>query len=572
MNSGLIFYYNLLGLDLNDLLLDFQFPSGNSVISNGAPNFPQFSGALSSVGNFYNNSGYGNFTGQSLTIQNWSGTSSYYSHVFITNRSGIGEGILFDSLTTGSVYSGFSLGFNAANQLYVQSYDQNGPFCYCAKMILGKQNLCAVVFSNNTINFYSYDFNNSSFLTDGKAINGQYFLQSSKAVIGNTGISAPSFIEKTPFSGLIQEYIIIQEALTPSSLRYLCSGLASTYNYNSGIVSGFYSNEITGFTNGITGTTGITGYANIVTGTILDPFGTGNFINLYTTSGITGYFVSGLNITPLTGLVESFLTGDPTSGISLNPSFISGFYLDEITFLEKIGPNDISVANLYPMAQGGQLNLEANYNLVNGQFQLNNVYTEPQIEIYLNGISQVNSGYAVTGNFYNNQIIISGDYILSGFYLDSTGFYGPTDELIYDLFSGQKQRIAITNAVSGHSESLSLSGSNLVFFNGQLLISGLNYSVSGGNFIWATNVYSGASGALNTYSIPNADYYTGQFLNITGKIFRGNSQIYYNGQRQLINYNYLENSSIDLIFQSGVFDNTLTSIYPDDGLFFQTTG
>lgn len=571
IHSGFLYYYDLLGLDRDSLRLHYRFDETSGVnIPNDAPNFPQMSGTLSSVGNFYNKSGSGLFTGQTLTIQNSTGLpSDFWSHIFVFERTGGGKGVIFDSLMQNDIVSGYLIGINDANKLYFESYDQNGPMSKTSSIMLGKKNMVAVVRANNLLTFYCFDFNNDDILSENHSLNGTYVLPASKGVIGRN-VSSPSYVQTGRFDGYIDEYVFLQEGITPSTFRYLVSGLCSDYIVSTGDITLISGVEITGYATGITGVTGVTGFENQVTGSGIDPFGTGEYELFWGTVPLTGYIVSGYGITALTGTVVRSVTGDPFTSVVLRSGYVRDFNLDEVSYIRQVDIDDISLLNIYPF-WSTQLNLQAGYDFVLGQFQLDSIYETSQIEVYLNGIAQLDTGFAVTGNFYGSGVVLSGDYRLDGFYLDTTGFFGENDIILYDRISGARQRVYVTGAQSGATESLTPTG-QFIYFNGQLMLSGIDYSTGvSGLYRWTTSKYDGVTGALITFPIiPVNESITGELLDaLTGIVPRRNSQLFLNGQRQLINKDYIENSAFDLINQSGIFETSLTLLYNDDENFFE---
>ncbi len=569
-HSGLLYYFDLLGLDRDTLRVHYRFDvNSGATIPNDAPNFPQMSGQLSSVGGFYDSSGSGKFTGQNVQIQNATGIpADFWTHIFVYEKTGAGRGVLFDSLMTGSIYSGYVIGVNDNNRLYFESYDQKGPFSKTSDIILGKKNVVAVVRANSLLTFYCYDFNNSDILSDSHSLNGTYVLSAAKGVIGATN-NAPNFIERNPFTGYLDEYLYLQEGVTPSTFRYLVSGLCSDYSVTSGAVICHSSVEITGYTTIVTGVSGVTGYEMQVTGSGLDPFGTGSYELYWGVVPKMGYLVSGLQVVNLSGVVVRCNTGDPQTTLTLRGDYTKGFNLDEVSYVRKMYESDFSVLNVFSIF-GPTLNLEAGYDFVLGQFQLGDLYQENQVGIYLNGISQLSTGYSVTGGFYQSGVVLSGDYRLDGFYMDSTGFFNETDVVIYDELSGAKSRAFITGAQPGLYEDMTVSG-QLIFLNGQLLVSGYDYSAgTGSQFRWENANLQGATGALTSFPMGGCafSYYTGILLTTTN-VPRRNSQLFLNGQRQRLGQDYIENSSIDLIRQSGIFENSLPTVYDNNDLFFE---
>jgi len=574
LNSGFIYQVNFLGINPDSYRLHYRFQdTGSRRVVNEVPNasFSHLSGSLSSTGQFYATTGSGFFSGQSVVVQGTGLAAQNFTHLFVIEKTGRGKGVIFDASSgNGSLFSGYSIGITDSNKLYFESYDNSGPYCITSSLVLGKKNMASVMKANGRVSFYCADFNNNKLISDSYNVLNQYFLPSNKGIIGRS-LSGFNFIETAPLTGFLSEYVYFSQGLSPSALRYLMTGLASNYYHSGGNVSGFQTVGITGQVSGVTGVTGVTGYQTVIISSGLDPFGTGEYIYTYGSTGVTGYLTSGVSITSLTGYITTYLTGDAFSGLSLNSGFVQQFNLDEISYLRKIDSDDYSAAYIFPeLLSGIKLNQEAGYDLVEGKFQLDNICSENQIQVYANGVGQLSTGSYLSGDFYGSGLIPSGDYILDEYYLETTGFLGDDDIIVYDLLSGAKQRIVTSGGYSGYVDSIDVQNSK-VFLGGQLLVSGHNYTSSGTSMRWINDIYSGVTGYLNTFPLQYANkYFTGTFLNITGvTIPRGNSSVYLNGQRQIPIKNYIENSALDLINNSGNFNNLSNFVYNLETGFFE---
>ncbi len=578
VHSGFKYYFDLLGLDNNSYRVHYRFDdntgSGNK-ISNEATGFLPMSGFLSPTGSgFYSQPGSGYFTGNIITIMNATGLpSEAWTHIIVYNKTGTGAGVLVDTLTgsMGSLVSGYTIGINDNNRLYFESYDNNGPFTATSSIMLGKQNVVAVTKSNSVLSFYCYDFNNQETLSDNFSINGEYIVSSRRCTIGRAINSLP-FSIKRDYKGYLDEYIFLQESITPFTFKYLASGLVSTYSGTTGPITTFSGIEITGYSYSLTGLTGITGYKNVVTGSGLDPFATGNAYEFYwQTVPLSGYLTTGFRIDVQTGYVFRYITGDTVDTLTPNIPFMTGCALDEVSYLRKIDDSDMSVLYLNRF-RFRVLNLDAGFDDVQGRFQVRTSTLHTSTQIYINGIAQYPGGFTVTGGFYGSGIVFDSgvDYRLDKFYVDSTGLYSLDDVCIYDEVSGPK--VSFTGIpLSGNTLS-STAGSNYYFLNGVLLTSGLDYISVGGTFTWITNAYSGMENP-RTFTFPHqgliAAYQTGLATSHSGLVQRRGTQLFLNGQRQLLGWNYIENSSLDLIRQSGLFDATTTLLYDNNSGFFE---
>lgn len=253
----------------------------------------------------------------------------------------------------------------------------------------------------------------------------------------------------------------------------------------------------------------------------------------------------------------------------MNTGFIESFRYDEVSYLRKIDSNDFNTFFRF-VNNKKNINKVADFDLINNVFELNDTYNDSGIQIYLNGISQFNAGYTVTGNIYNQGVTISGSYYLDNFSVQSTGFYEVTDLMIYDVISGVKQQAFITGmGISGRAEAVTLNTGSLAFLNGILLVSGHSYQNNGGSFQWISNLYSGISGAISVFQLDQPYTRLTGSLGLTGDFPKGASMLYLNGQKMNTNSEYVENSTIDLVSQSGIFGLSLSKIYNNEETYFE---
>ena len=567
MNTGFRQAYESLDIATGTYAAHFSFDvSGQNPIANYS-NYPLVSGAISTTSGFYIIPDSGLFTGQTISAVSVQ-TGDYWTHIFVNQKTGSAGGVLFDSFQSGSngIYSGYLLGFNDANKLFVEFFDNAGPAVYTSDIVLAKKNCLAVTRANNALNFYSYDFNNELLLSDTKVINGQFLLPSTKFLVGGTS-GAPSYINYGNYKGYLDEYVYITDSIIPSHLQSLMSGFVAYSTYTQGIVTSVTGVEVTGYSLVFTGTTGNLGYQNTAISSGLDDFG--DYYVTYAQTAITGYLTSGSGIVPLTGLVIDSYTGESGFSAIINTGYIESFRYDEVSYLRKIDSNDFNT--FFRFANNKKnINKIADFDLINNVFELADIYSESGVQIYLNGVSQLSQGYQVTGNIYNQGVVISGNYYLEDFTVQSTGFYESTDSMIYDIILGQKQRAFITGmGVSGRSEAVVLDSGSLVFLNGVLLPSGHSYINNGVAFQWNNNALSGVSGALTVFQLDQSYARLTGVINLTGNYPRRASMLYLNGIRSMVDIDYVENSTVDLISQSGIFGLSLKAIYNNEATYFE---
>ena len=316
-----------------------------------------------------------------------------------------------------------------------------------------------------------------------------------------------------------------------SSGRVLYSGFSYT---NSIFISG--DNLLTGAIIG----SGITGYMYIPTSTVVGI--NGSIFNTFELSGISGL---------ITGSIISgrrFITTGVTTGIQLFNQYIysgnlENFYENNIlitpnnTFSNIDNLDIIEVYGLNKTGQGYPYKIYYDPNL--NSFKMLNYPLNQNTYFFLNGILQ-NSGDINSGYFQ-----INGSNILAN--LDAND-YGE-----YKFYTGVT---GFTTGITGigtiYNGSIKLSGTNYansdIFFNGQKLISGINFNKIGstGLNILITNGIS--DGEFSFYPKINNQYYiTGSDLN-TFKNISGLAEeyIWFNGVKMDKNYDYQKISCLSL--------------------------
>lgn len=565
-NDGFLYYYDLMGLSRSDYRLHFPFALASDPIQNIATDSGNV-GSWDFSGQFYSRSGAGMMTGQKISLSAPSGLSGdNWTHLIVFDKITGGRGVLFDSLSTGLLWSGYTLGVNDANKLYFESYDQNGYSCRTSNIMLGQRNCVAFVKSDETLSFYAFDAPHNSILSDSFNISAEFTRFSQNIAIGR-GLDAATY----PANAYVDDYVYLSDGLNPSALLALMSGLFSTVVTGAGPVTSVTRREITGYSTGQYMYSGVTGYVNIITGSGQNPFGIWEY--QYQTVPLTGLIATGAKIvTPLTGDVVYSFTGDATTSVVFDDSLVTGMTLNEVSFIRKLYPSsDRTFLLTSTSLRTGDLNLVGSYDAINARFQLDDIYTG--IQAYLNGQAGFNLGTYPTGIGYYTGYGVSGTYSLTGFYAEAEATFLPSDAFFYDVLpvvSGNGF-VWATNPVSGSLQpTMFISSSQHVFLNGVLLRSGVDYNISGGAFRWWTNDYSGASGVLSSCDFPPSANPGQTGLYFSPSAFqRTKSQVFLNGQRQLLNLNYIENHTFDLIGQTGLFEMDLSTVYNNSNSFFE---
>jgi hypothetical protein len=364
----------------------------------------------------------------------------------------------------------------------------------------------------------------------------------------------------------------------------------SGYLFNSGFyytgitgifVSGFTSGVGDGITGYITGASGYsysgeTGFRNDYIGSLFDSCG--NETKLYDRISLSG-LISGQNLylEPLigpiyiTGAIEYPLTGNilgytgiyitgtycddvfTSSGdiaLDINLDYLRSLSYSEISLLSEVKSENDIVEIYYEPYQNTKLNYNKDLmydNLLTQHFDSFNILDENKILLFSNGQALVNSGYNTFQSGYDTIILPNLDYTIQNNGIITNNKFNENDSFFYDSFSGNSSGLSLNNYAANTTIPNVNFNNCWIFYNGQKLISGIDYlnfnqlnfsTNTGDNYILIKQVkpsmvyISGNSGSFN--------------LNQSG-LNNGCSQVYFNGIKQKINNNYIENSKYDFI-------------------------
>lgn len=202
-----------------------------------------------------------------------------------------------------------------------------------------------------------------------------------------------------------------------------------------------------------------------------------------------------------------------------------------------------------------------------GDFRSDFVKTTGDLSLYINGVNLCSGefrdlplltedGYPIlteSGEFIYLDYLAA-QYIYSGRYFLSFLTWDREDTSLFDSFtSGALRRyFEVESDLDLYSGSTKPSiGNEYWFVNGQKLISGLEYTQSGSTITLLTNQLSGIGGILYS-SAPGSGSVTNTYrtgISISGSNFPvRSSQVYLNGIRQIINEDYVEVGSGDLLY------------------------
>jgi len=363
--SGLNDFYSHLGLGTGNLKVyyDFSIPSGNVLPSVSNAN-PTHSGVLDYIGQFHDIEGSGFFTGQSLEVSNFDSINqSRITYLLCFEKTTSQNGILLSTLRSGDVYpSGFAVGVNDVNKLFIESYDtQLGPVVRTSSLPLGRKNAIAITkHNNNNFSVFNYNFGRQELDVEQLDFQFSTLSENTGLTIGNY-TDTPSYFEANPFVGYIDHFSVITDLLETRTLATLFSGLVSDgfnsdyqllnssqrysyFNLKSPYRSGMFDSITSGLTEyindnifnitGIGSVTALTsgtvvgGVANVsgyIAGTVGFPTGyyeqtTGLVVTGYTysgrvptASGITGYQL--VNFCPFANILDDIYQVSGYSGL-----------------------------------------------------------------------------------------------------------------------------------------------------------------------------------------------------------------------------------------------------------------
>jgi len=527
---------------------------------------------------------------------------------------------------------GYLLGINDANKLYFKYWNPvEGAYTFTYSKILSDKNLIVLNRNNSVITMGRYNNNTYSFETEEFSIYQNAFKNHPSGILylgGYGGTNIP--IQNWATRGTSNLYAYVDKFYFFSGLPFqycntLASGLYSIatgyqgstntfcyttgYNFNSGFsytgvtgifVSGFSSgiSGITGYTTGVSGYSysGITGYSGKSLGIYVDNCGnsqtlyqqvpvSGLISGTYVTAiALTGFtYITGTKEIQLTGNISGssgiYITGQVCNNIftvtgdilyDVDQNYLKSLSYSEISLLSNIKQNEDIVEIYNEPYQNTSLNYNVNliYDNLNNYHTDNQILDSNKILLFANGQALLNSGYVLVQNGYDVNILPSADYYITGNIITTNNSFIINDNLFYDSFTGNITGFLLTGYSSGSVIPNVNFFNSLVFYNGQKLISGidytgsnqLNFSISSGdNYILIKNLPSNIvyqSGSTGTLNLNNKN------LN------NGCTEVYLNGIKQKLNNNYVENSFYDLISGNYIEASTNSIIYNNTDDFF----
>lgn len=498
-------------------------------------------GILNKNDNFYTYSGSGYFDGS--TYMSFSGKAFSLDNSLILlsyEKQRFGNEILLTSLTGNSFnsYSGFVLGVNDANKLYLSYWNNiEGYFTFTYDNILSDKNLIIINKNGPVVSIGKYNNNTFEFETQDFNIYQNVFIDSHNLYLGGSPFRNQLNENYLNFSGIIDKFFIIKNSDLYFSQKKLASGIYSNINnfdnfyekicFETGFFSGsgyLYSGVLETYLSGYEIiTTGVTGYENISSGN-----------TYYTLTGYEtislGFYVDNCGKTeqlfynnPLSGFVTDYITVQKeltgiikNSGYSeiTNSGLLSGTEYVWLTGLRCVeyGNNFLTNENLIDSGYLASLSykqinllkqvlttgfleiysesykgntLKYNKDLLYDSLNKNYFYLGDTIQnkpiLFANGQLLIESGYEIIQEGYSQNIDPKLDFYLTGNLIETAAYYEAQDYLFYDDISGKENIFTLSNYLSGTKLLISGTQNDFIYRNGQKLIKDIDYNIFTGN-------------------------------------------------------------------------------------------
>lgn len=522
--TGINYFVNNLGIDTGQFAVFYTFEEG------AGPNLNSISGAqsvygatLNSATNFWSQPNSGFFSGNYAQISGASGAASLsWTQVFVYKKVDTQPLVLFNSLTGAS---GWRVGVTQANCPYLESFNVE-PVVAASENNFSSKAVLTVTYMPNFVTLGYYNTNSQSLEVESFDFPFQ-IAQSDNWRLGGT-------------TGYMDYFLHFTQAQSSDVLSQLCSGFFAYPTGTTYPTSDIITTGITGYQDVFVGVTGITGYSISPGGDEGRDYYTGAFPTFYTQTELTGYLSSGILPSGISGNLTYTVTGDPVTAFQYLTGYALSFGMEKTQMLSYVQSGDFTkvAADTTPFYDIYNKILPRSYS----GYQA--AYPTGLLNLYLNGVSQGNSGWAPTGDY----IIVTGA-------LD-------TDSVFADLKSGDKASFVVT----GSGFNFVYSGQEL-YLNGINLASGDQFVTVGGNVFLRASA-TGVTGDLSQIPIVLAST-TGVFALWSRIPFQRNtSNLYFNGVRQE-NYSlYIEGAAIDLLSGNSFNPAPCAALYSNSNLFW----
>jgi hypothetical protein len=534
--------------------------SGAKIIDTGHPALSYSdAGAIpfSLVSGYFNGSSKYQILGN-ITSEDWTAYIAFkHLDTGIYNESKV----LLSSKPTDASTSGFAFGINGCNRLFLEyNAGVNDKRIFTLNKELDNKNTASIskIDSNVYIALHQYgDLN--SFSTEEKFILSGYN-PSYSYYLGGLGTSGQSYRN---FSGYIDQFMFMDRGLdfperNTFSEAFYCSGyftgayqaLISPFDTVTGVE---YQNVLVG--------TGVTGYQEYLKGyQVIN----GQNVAVYSYSGLTGLIYEE-KLVELTGSVpgdyelQTLIAG---SGLP-DYQYIFSFTNSKIVSFNNF---DNSYKEVYSFSgkSTDDINLNSAFVAGNNRFAILSTGSGETVNLYLNGLAEplVN---ALSDSY-------TGDFVLSGNYVDSQGFYDRDDVVAYDLIRGSGNITGVSPAQETNGFVVipfSFVNNRDLYLNGVKMISGIDYYSNVSGVVLNPSGFSAGDVLILPRHDSNLTRYTGYTdNNFDTQLRLFDEQLWINGLRQVKYADYEKVPDFSLKYSSFSLEPYTETIYNNDTGFF----
>lgn len=470
--------------------------------------------------------------------------------------------VLFSTKDYDYSTSGLAVGINGCNRIFCEhNTTSSGKRIYTLNEEIDNKNVLSISKINSTLSMglHQFDDNMNKLSSDAK-FNLQDYYQSDRMYLGGLGYSG---VDYKNYSGLIDSFMFFNVGLGfPERNTFAKAFFCSSYDTGGYFTTTASFVAVTGIEFQLTPiTTGVTGYAETLIGTERVDGGT---VNKYSYSGLTGFIYDTIAV-ELTGaaLGQSQILGlKPKSGI-YDYNYVLPFANSKVVLSSNF---DSSYKEVYSFSgkNNDDLNLFPSFDNASLKYAILETGSGEFVNFYLNGIAQPNVSVLTSE--------MTGDFIVSGNSIDSSGFFDANDFAIYDIIFGSGSFTGLTTTdVTNTTKSLANSYVNNrdIYLNGNKLISGIDYSGVGSNIVInTTNLVDGDIMLLPRHNM-NWLRYTGyNDNNFDTNLNLFDEQIWVNGVRQIKDLDYKKVADFSLKYSTFSLEPFPDIIYNNDTGFF----
>ncbi len=477
---------------------------------------------------------------------------------------------LLSSMNGAGSASGFNIGINGANRLYLEYPDINkNKIRVGLDKELAQKNVISIAKNLTSIDLSYHNFaereDHASYFSLTNNISGSF--DSTNSDVWYIGDLFEQNIKYTGFSGHIDDVVIFKNYLNERQRNELGKAFFAID----------YSGERYGFEtiqrNVITGS-GIPRIEITGSGVISSSFVSGQSIQTRYGSGIPSLFESGVTGL-LSGEVIFFPTGTGIITSTRAVKMSEEFFFDE-AFTRTYGRKNLvfnsptvdykDFYEVYSYA-GFKENLNKTSSIAVGGdfFSLGSGFTGQNINFYLNGQLLKSGTVQINGELISGEYRIDADSLL---YISGGEIY--EDDAVYDEIVGQLYHTGYVTGASDLLISGSFANNNDIYLNGQKLISGFNYTVSGSTAIIDRDTILAEDGLL---SFTPRDLIINKVTGSTSSLIQNNftltsEQVWLNGLRQIKDINYFTITDKSLLNTGIRLESQGYIVYNNDGNFF----